>query len=367
LAQGYWAAILNREEEGRARYENVVENSSDGVYEVDLDGCISYANESLAIMLGRQSQHLLGSRLSEILQPTDEVPVNALITESTAKGAQRFEVAILRPDGVRRVLDVRTMARHQDGELVGFQGVVRDITTAHDLEAEKNEFLALVTHDLRNPLTTVLGLGATLESYADQLEGERIRRMGGSIRRQAERISRLADDLYDMSRIEAHALLLTPRPVDVAAIAESALAAVEGDTSVVEIRVPSGVTVMADPRRLEQIIANLVESALQHGAPPVVIDLLHEPSTGVELVVRDHGPGVSPLVEGTLFSRLRTLGRRNRDRSRGTGLGLSLVRGLVEAMGGRVWYEATPGGGAAFRLSLPVPRRRPSGVESIVG
>jgi PAS domain S-box-containing protein len=359
LAQGYWAAILSREEEAKARYENVVENSSDGIYEVDLDGCVSYANESLAITLGRSLGELEGTRLSEILQPLDNAPVNSLITESTAAGAQRFELTIARSDGVRRVVDVRTLARYQDGELLGFQGVVRDVTTAHDLESEKNEFLALVTHDLRNPLTTILGLGATLESHAEELEGERIKRMGGSIRRQAERISRLADDLYDMSRIEAKSLLLTPRPVDVAAIAESALAAVEGDTTSVDVRVPSGVTVMADPRRLEQVIANLVENALEHGAPPVVIDLVHDASaSGVELIILDHGPGVSPQVVGTLFSRLRTLGRRNRDRSRGTGLGLSLVKGLVEAMGGRVWHEAPLSGGAAFRLSLPVPRRR---------
>ncbi|MDQ1439468.1 MAG: two-component system, OmpR family, phosphate regulon sensor histidine kinase PhoR [Acidimicrobiaceae bacterium] len=360
LAQGYWAAILGREEEAKARYQNVVEHSSDGIYEVDLDGCISYVNESLAIIVGRTAAELEGTRLSEVLQPLEEsVPVNSLITESTAHAAQRFELTIARADGVRRVLDVRTLPRLQDGELHGFQGVVRDVTTAHDLEAEKNEFLALVTHDLRNPLTTILGLGATLESHAEELEAARIRRMGGSIRRQAERMSRLADDLYDMSRLEAQALLLTPRPVDVAAIAEAALAAVDGDTSTVEIRVPSGITVMADPRRLEQVIANLVENGLQHGAPPVYVDLLDDPESGfVELRVADHGDGVPAAVVGTLFNRARTLGRRNRDRSRGTGLGLSLVRGLVEAMGGRVWYEARTEGGSSFRLSLPIPRRR---------
>lgn len=360
LAQGYWAAILSREEEAKARYENVVENSSDGIYEVDIDGRLLYVNESLAVLLGRRAVDVEGTRLSEVLQPLDEgVPVNALVTESTAQGSQRFELTIARADGVRRVVDIRTLPRVQDGELVGFQGVVRDVTTAHDLEAEKNEFLALVTHDLRNPLTTILGLGATLESHAEELEAKRIGRMGGSIRRQAERISRLADDLYDMSRLEAHALLLTPRPVDVATTVDAALAAVEGDTAAVEVAVPAGITVLADPRRLEQVIANLVENGLQHGSPPVVVELVDDPASGmVELAVRDHGSGVPGAVVSTLFSRSRTLGRRNRDRSRGTGLGLSLVRGLVEAMGGRVWYEAPRGGGASFRLSLPVPRRQ---------
>src|SRR5205814_862620 len=83
---------------------------------------------------------------------------------------------------------------------------------AHDLENDKNEFLALVTNDLRTPLTMILGLGSTLESHSDELQAERIRRMGSSIRGQAERISRLADDLYDMSRLESHSLLLSPRP-----------------------------------------------------------------------------------------------------------------------------------------------------------
>src|SRR5205807_5998878 len=175
-------------------------------------------------------------------------------------GIQRVQLTVARPDTVRRVLDITAMPRRVEGELVGFQGIVRDVTTAHDLEADKNEFLALITYDLRNPLTTVLGLGATLETHADQLAIDRIARMGGSIRRQAERIARMADDLYDVSRLEAQSLLLTPRAVDLAATVESALASVS-DPSGVTTQIPSGVIVQADARRLEQVIANLVENA----------------------------------------------------------------------------------------------------------
>jgi PAS domain S-box-containing protein len=357
LAQGYWAAILGREEESRARYEHVVERASDGIYEVDLDGRIQYANPSLAIMLGRTLEQLEGAQLADVVVPLDpSASADTLLPALADAGspAGPMTVVIARPDGVRRTLSIRTTPRLVDGELVGCQGVVRDETAERDLEADKNEFLTLVTYDLRNPLTVILGLGATLESHAGELPPEQIGRMGESIRRQAERMARLADDLYDLSRLDSNALLLSPRPANLAAVIESSLASVT-DPSGVEVQVPPDVMVQADPRRLEQIVANLVENAIEHGEPPVVIDARRNAS-GVVIQVTDHGPGVPTALLPTLFSGLRTLGRHTRDRSRGTGLGLALVRGLVEAMGGRVWYEPSQNGSASFCLSLPAPR-----------
>ena len=370
LAQGYWAAILGREEEAKGRYQAVVESSSDGIYDIDIDGTILYANASLAVILGRRLDQLQGRDLGDVLVPLEPaVSVSSLTPVTEGGEAAPVTCTVARPDGVRRVLQIVPTARRLDGELIGFQGVVHDITTAHDLEADKNEFLALVTYDLRNPLTTVLGLGATLESHGEELAPAQVARMGGAIRRQAERMSRLADDLYDVSRLEAHSLVVKLRTVDLADAAESALQSVESRADV-EIRIPRGITVLADPRRLEQVIANLVDNALYHGAAPVTIEVVgmsgiagggrrRGPSgvgESVTIVVEDRGGGVPPALVPTLFSGLRTLGRRTRDRSRGTGLGLALVRGLAEAMGGSVRYEPGQETGARFLLSMPLAR-----------
>lgn len=356
LAQGYWAAILGREEEARARYQHVVENSTDGVYEVDLDGLIQYANPALAVILGRPLGELFGARLSDVVVPLDpNASVASLLRETSTP--ERTELSIERPDGVRRVIEVLSVTRSVETELVGFQGIVRDVTAARDLEAEKNEFLALVAFDLRNPLTTVLGLGATLESHAAEMPVDRLAHIGASVRRNAERISRLADDLYDISRLEANALLLNPRAVPLARVVDDALQTVH-EHDAVEVIIDPSLEVTADMRRLEQVVANLVENALEHGRVPVTVSAA---STGdeVELTVADDGDGVPAALVPALFSRLGALGRSNRERSRGSGLGLPLVQGLVEAMGGRVWYTAGSPRGARFHVVLPAVRRRP--------
>jgi len=341
LAQGYWAAVIGREETERARYEHVVQQSSDGIYELDVTGRLSYANPSLEAMVGQSMLELEGARLEHMFQVLGDPGADALARlDAEGEGEVTFEA--LRADGVRREFHVVAFPRTEDGQVVGYQGVVQDVTAIREAERARHEFLAMVTQDLRSPITTILGLGVTLEAYAEELSAERIRRTGASIRRQAERISRVADDLYEVSRLETHSLRLTLRPTDVLGAVEAALAALD-DPSGVDVEVPEGVEVLADGRRLELIVASLVENALNHGAPPVIVEAWDEPG-GVDLVVTDAGPGVPAGAVPTLFTRP------------GSGIGLFLARGLAEAMGGRVAYEPGPGGrGSTFRVHLRRP------------
>jgi PAS domain S-box-containing protein len=356
IATGYWDAVVAAEEESWARYEAVVEHATDGVFDIDHEGVVRYANPALSVLLGLAPSHVVGRHVTELLVPADpSEPLEALAEPSRLD--TWVELRARRADAVEREFLIRVHERRHDGAPVGYAGVVRDVTADRDLARQKDDFLALMTQELRHPLTTVLGLGVTLDTYASELSADRVARMGRSIHQQAERIARLADDLFDVSRLEANTLMLTPRTVDVRGVVEAALGMLPATPGIedVELAVPHGLLARADARRLEQVVAHLVENALVHGVAPVRVEAI-DCGSEIELCVRDHGPGLPPGSEDVVFTRLHPSGDSPRYRDRASGLGLSLVRGLVEAMGGRAWYEVGDEGGATFLVTLPVPR-----------
>lgn len=344
VARGYWAAVVEREAENLARYEHFASHSSNGVYEVDLDGRITFANQALALVVGRRRRDLEGSDLGSVLRPLDpELSLEPLLSDH-GEGGYHLTMAIERPDGVRRVVSVYSTARRADGELVGFQGIVRDETAERDFEQDRLRLSGLLNGELRAPLAAIAGMAATLQSHTEELAPAQMRHLGESIRLQAERISRLADDLHALGQLHSGQLRITPRPVELAGVVEAALGSVRRGQPVA-VDVEEGITVLVDPRRLEQVIGNLVDNALGHGSPPVAVRAVMW-ADEVVVTVADHGPGVPPEAVATLFAGERP----------GSGGGLALVRGLTEAMGGRVWYEAGKEE-TAFCIAIPTPAR----------
>lgn len=348
VARGYWSAVVTREQEAFARYEHMVEHSGHGVYEIQLDGTVSYANSMLARVCGRPLDEVVGSDLLVTLPPVDPRRGIDVYRAPTVSGWR--PVRVRRADGVERELLLQVTERFHEGRPVGYDGIVRDVTAERDLERQKNDFLATVTTELRQPLTVTLGLGATLAAHADELPRDRIANMGRSIHVQSERIARLADDLHDVSRIRADALTVTLRRVAVARACSAALQMV-GASSDVEVDVPAELSVSADGRRLEQVLAHLVENALRHGRAPVRVRAARTDGWAA-IEVSDEGDGVPLHLVGDLFGSLAPSAADDRLRDRRSGLGLPLARSLVEAMGGRISHRRRDGR-TCFVVELP--------------
>jgi signal transduction histidine kinase len=213
----------------------------------------------------------------------------------------------------------------------------------------QREFVALAAHELRTPATTVYGLAATLAHR--ELPPEKVDELQQTLHIQAERMSRLVEQLLDMSRLDAASVRVTPEPLALKAELEQIVkASALGRERDVEVAVPEDEAVMADRAVLERVVGNLVTNALRHGAPPVRIAARRRDSH-LRISVQDSGQGIEPGFVPNLFDRFE---RSDTARQSGTGagLGLSIARLYARAHGGDLVYDPDADG-ARFELVLP--------------
>lgn len=212
------------------------------------------------------------------------------------------------------------------------------------IDAVRQGLVSTLAHDVRNPLTVIRGVTGTLLRSGDKMDWAMVRDVLASADRQAERLQRLATDLLDLARLEAGKLLLSLEPTDVRGTVQDALSFAD-PTGAFEVRVEADHRVLAEPRRLEQVIVNLVANALRYGGPPFVIASAKN-ETYVELTVEDSGPGIPAAQRAHLFEPFRAESDHT-----SVGFGLAIVKALTEAQGGTVDY-VTREVGACFRLKL---------------
>ena len=243
-------------------------------------------------------------------------------------------------------------------------GTVRAQTMTEDAEQAnllKDEFLATVSHELRTPLNAILGWARMLASMP--LPPDRVKHGIATIERNAGALAHIIDDLLDVSRIVAGTLHLAPHPVDLAAVAQAALDTVRPLAAAGNVRLAFSPDLLAvekisgDAGRLQQVIWNLLANAIKFTPDGGCVDLLIAPSNGhMEVRVVDTGQGISPEFLPHVFERFRQADGATTRRHTGLGLGLAIVRQIVELHGGTV-HAASPGEGlgATFTVRLPIP------------
>lgn len=339
----------------------------DGVVVADGTGRITLVNAAAERVLGQSRSELLGEdiRVALPLQDTEGArwwaetdPWTGLATRTGHR-----ERLLLLP-GEESPREVYVTARYVRRERLGpVDSIVlglRDAVSRQRAQIEHGVLVSTVAHELRSPLTSVKGFTATLLRRWDRFTDDQKRLMLETIEHDADRVTRLITELLDISRIDAGRLQVRRQPVDVVATAhrhvERMVASGHAQSRFVVTAADALPEVWADPDRLDQVLANLLENAVRHGDGTVTMEIVATQQDGadgelvdaVAVVVSDEGEGIAEEDMQRVFTRFWHGSRRG-----GTGLGLYLVRGLVEAHGGHVQVARGPAGGAQFRFTLP--------------
>lgn len=343
----------------------------DGLVVADENGCVTCFNAAAARITATPAADALGRPLDQVL-PLEDLegrrwwaltdPYGGL----AIRGGQP-ERNLLLPGGREVLVAARYVRVHPTGPVRKVVVTLRGTEARRRTERSHAELIATVAHELRSPLTSVKGFTATLLAKWERFTDDQKRLMLETVDADANRVTRLIAELLDISRIDSGRLEVRRQPVDIAAavrrhVQAHTTAGQRTDHFLIKVVEPLP-DLWADPDKVDQVLGNLLENAVRHGAGTVtievqptvipaksegsIVDTAAQPSTAV--TISDEGSGIPEESMARVFTRFWRGSKRG-----GTGLGLYIVKGIVEAHGGTITVGRSRAGGAEFRFTLPV-------------
>lgn len=345
------------------------------------DGTVRTWNPGAARLKGYDRDEIVGEHFSTFYPPEDRddgLP-DALLAEARREGRVQHRGWRVRADGSRFWGDVTITALRDDGELIGFAKVTRDLTDRHeaevarqralerereaaaklaDMDQRRRRLLAGISHDLAAPIAAIRG---TVELLIDEpdMDPEEHEELLALINRNADQLDRLTGQLRELSRLERGRIDLDPRRLSLDAAVRECVGNLRPLLADLTVEVQATGEIEADPLAFERVLTNLLTNAARHSPEGGRIRIVSEDrSDEVAIGVADDGPGIEQADVERIFHEFRRGSAEPQGSASGLGLGLTIVRHYVEQHGGRVWVESETGQGAAFWFTLPAARGR---------
>ena len=368
------------EQRARTHLETLIDTSPVGVAVFDArTGALTSVNrEAMRIIQGLMLPDRPVEELLEVLivRRADgrevslaEFPLAQALSDSETVRVE--EIVLSDPDGrsVTTLLNATPLRSRGDGEVDSVVVTMQDMTPLEDMERLRAEFLGMVSHELREPLTSIKGSADTLLESLSSLDPAETVQFLRIIKSQAERMRDLISELLDVARIETGTLPVSTEPVEVAKLVDEArnvFLSGGGRENVVMDLEPDLPPVLADGRRIVQVLGNLLSNAARYSHESSVIRVGARRDGGhVALSVADQGRGVASERLPHLFRKFSRIDAEGEREIAGSGLGLAICKGIVEAHGGRIWAESDgPGLGTRFTFTLPVGEEAGRGTAS---
>jgi len=370
------AQALRRSE---ADHRAIFERSPIGIARISSEGELLEANPALLLMLDHDFQVMRSTSWPDLLRAYDQAAARARFSPLLAGISEGKSVQVRagtgggkwlwlqltatsipdssgRPEHVLVMVEDVTLVRESQDKLGEALESQRSANaTLEKLDRTKTEFLSIVSHEFRTALTGIQGFSELIRDGG--LEPDEVRAYGGYIFNDADRVNRLIGDMLDLDRMESGRMSIRTADVDINEVLSDAIARAGGSPSVefkadLDPRLP---IVVGDRDRLVQVVSNLVNNAVKYSPDGGTVTLASRTEGDFALVsVTDTGVGIPPDEIGHVFERFRRVRSGAAQSIPGTGLGLTIVKQIVEMHGGKIWVESAVGHGSAFHFTLPL-------------
>ena len=380
--------------EALAHLNLILHSTGEGIYGLDTEGRCTFANLACAEMLGYQSEDLVGQNMHLLIHhtkedgspyPIEECPI--FRSFSLGRGCHVDDEVMWRRDGVPVPVRYSAFPIIDQGVVSGAVVSMADMTQrrrleqslrdanvrlnqAYETEREaverlkgldqlKNEFVAMVAHDLKSPMTVISGLASLMESRWDVLDDAKKTEFLNHISNNVNKLADLVENVLQVARIEANEISYQIEPFDLGALARKTVAdvlPVDAERTISLTAAEDLPLALGDEQRVWQVLMNLYSNALKFSPEetPVEVQVDHTDDDVLQVSVRDHGGGILPEEMSKLFAKFSRLTQSGAAEVKGTGLGLFICKRMIEDQGGRIWAESTLGEGSTFSFTLPV-------------
>lgn len=356
------ASLLNdraqRLERLTRELELVLNSAGEGIYGLDADGVVTFANEATGRLLHMSPADMVGRSARELIRMES---ADGACVEVSADGqsARKVTGRHRRADDSSFDAEVVSAPILDGGSTLGTVVVFRNVSERHAVDRMKSEFTSMISHELRTPLTSIGGALGLLDAGAAGALEPRAERMVQLAKISTDRLMRLINDMLDVEGMATGKLTVELQSTDTTSLIQAAISEMTGLAASSGVRlVPRAAqgVVMADADRIVQTLNNLLGNAVKFSEPGSTVEVAATiDGTHVRFDVIDTGPGIPADELETVFEPFRQ-GDASDTRSKGgSGLGLAICRGLVERHGGRIWATRADGGGTIMSFTLPLP------------